>query len=244
VTAAPIGSPEPTYAIITVIHDTQHGLLTASCNQSNCDWNSFSGNISETGSIRGQYDGATEGQRAQVTSNCSFAIFDWNLNPSVQWNRVNKDINKVHVVYMTHLDVGYTKTTSVDVQDLYFQSYYPAAFSTAAQLRTRGGKETFKWTTHPWLLTQFLNNATGDIDAAQLAAMEAAIARGDITWHAGPFNMQAEVADASLYDAGLNIAALLDQRYNKTKKTVLSQKDVPGLICFIQSILYTNFTCI
>ena len=184
---------------------------------------------------------------------------------------------------MTHLDVGYTHTTSHDVLEQYFHKDFPAALATAAELRNQTRPEKFRyalqqymfacislfshisgvrifprrWTTHPWLLQQYLHNATGTVTDAEVAALEAGIAAGDISWHAGPFNLQvarrmlchcvagcihnassrdcdicvsqAEMSDPSLYAYGLSLAQSLDVWYNQTHKNTLSQKDVPGL---------------
>lgn len=42
-------------------------------------------------------------------------------------------------------------------------------------------------------------------NASALAAFEAAVRRGDITWHAFPHNGEPEMYDASLFDAALNM---------------------------------------
>jgi hypothetical protein len=43
-----------------------------------------------------------------------------------------------------------------------------------------------------------------------------------------PFNLEAEVADHSLYAYGISLAHQLDDRFHKTRKIAASQKDVPG----------------
>jgi hypothetical protein len=58
--------------------------------------------------------------------------------------------------------------------------------------------------------------------------LKAAITKDYIQWHAGPFNLQVEAMDSSLFDYSLDIATQLDRMFNKSHKTVLSQKDVPG----------------
>jgi hypothetical protein len=95
----------------------------------------------------------------------------------------------------------------------YFDVYFPAAIKTAQQLRQRGGKERLIYTTHPWLVSLYVdcqdslvptlpgmkhflaNNETTQAinvslhcpSAAALATFEAAVQRGDIAWHAYPF---------------------------------------------------------
>ena len=59
--------------------------------------------------------------------------------------------------------------------------------------------------------------------------MESAILRGDITWHAGPMNIQSENYPYTLFEYGLSISDQLDSRFNITHKNkVMSQRDVPG----------------
>ena len=58
-----------------------------------------------------------------------------------------------------------------------------------------------------------------------------AVASGYITWHAGPMNLQIEMAhELWLFEAGLDLSHQLDVRFAITRKfRVLSQRDVPGL---------------
>lgn len=136
------------------------------------------------------------------------------------------NVTTVHLVYFTHFDVRQWHASRLTIPsgwlhradvlrcaDRLHQFLLPArcllaallligctlsAYDTCAKLRARGGVEQFVWTTHPWLLHEFLNNATGDVTKDKIAQLEAAIARGDIQWHAAPFNLQHEVMDPSV----------------------------------------------
>jgi hypothetical protein len=56
-----------------------------------------------------------------------------------------------------------------------------------------------------------------------------AVAKGDITWHAGPMNMQIENMNELLLGLSLNISTDLDSMFGINRKhRVLSQRDVPG----------------
>ncbi len=74
-------------------------------------------------------------------------------------------------------------------------------------------------------------------DAAAQAAVRDAIARDHITWHAFPHNAQLEVMDPALIAAGLELTFALDKAFNKTNKTTLSQRDVPGMTRALMPIL-------
>lgn len=128
----------------------------------------------------------------------------------------------VHLVAKTHLDVGFT-APAAEVVATYVERFIPAALARAAELRERGGPERFVWTTGSWLVHTFLEWA----DADGRAAAEAAIAAGDLAWHALPFTTHTELCDPDLIEAGLEIAARLDHRFGR--RTIAAKlTDVPG----------------
>jgi hypothetical protein len=72
-------------------------------------------------------------------------------------------------------------------------------------------------------LYEYLDQATPE----QRKAMEAAIHRGDITWHALPFSWQTEMLDRSMISGALGFSADLDARFGR--KTIgAKMTDVPG----------------
>jgi hypothetical protein len=78
--------------------------------------------------------------------------------------------------------------------------------------------------------------------AADRAAFIAAAQRGDITWHAFPFNSELEFGDAAMINFGLQLTHDLDRTLNQSAKTVLSQRDVPGEWSFVPT--RTTCTCL
>ena len=68
-------------------------------------------------------------------------------------------------------------------------------------------------------------------DEAAANDLREAISRGDITWHAGPMNMQHEFANEIVYKFGLDVSLQLDTMFNITHAAkVLRNTDVPGQI--------------
>ena len=132
------------------------------------------------------------------------------------------DIQTVHLIFKTHLDIGYTDT-SANVTRQYFEEYIPRALQTAREMRERGGPERFRWTTGSWLIYEYLEAASPE----QRAGMEAAIAAGDILWHALPFTTHTELMSPALFEFGLGFARKLDQRYGRVT-TAAKMTDVPG----------------
>jgi len=93
----------------------------------------------------------------------------------------------------------------------------------AQELRERGGKERFVWTTGSWLIYEYLERA----DAQNRGRMEQAITNGDIRWHGLPFTTHTESMTPELFRAGLGISQELDQRFG-VKTIAAKMTDVPG----------------
>lgn len=131
-------------------------------------------------------------------------------------------VRKVHVIFKTHLDIGYTDLAA-NVLEKYFNDFIPAAVRLAKETREAQPQQRFKWTTGAWLIHTYLQRA----DAEQRKAMEEAILAGDICWHALPFTTHSEALHASVFEAGMQLSKALDERY---QRTTISAKmtDVPG----------------
>ncbi|HWQ11547.1 MAG TPA: DUF5054 domain-containing protein [Roseiflexaceae bacterium] len=131
-------------------------------------------------------------------------------------------IETVHLVFKTHLDLGFTDLAH-SVADRYVREFFPRALATAAELRRRGGPERFVWTTGSWLVYEFLERAR----APMRRLMEEAIAAGDIAWHALPFTTHSELMDESLFAFGLSLSQELDRRFGR-RTIAAKMTDVPG----------------
>lgn len=88
-----------------------------------------------------------------------------------------------------------------------------------------GATAKFKWTSHSWLLHEYLNNGT----AEQVTNLANAVQNQEVTWHAGPFNVQYELMDPSLAAYAVDLAHQLDAKFGVPRKSVVSLKDVPGM---------------
>lgn len=132
------------------------------------------------------------------------------------------EITTVHVVFKTHLDIGFTDLAS-NVLKKYKENFIPKALELAEQMSSPEDKYGFVWTTGSWLIQEYLSDATED----EKLRMERAIHSGHIAWHGLPFTTHTEMMDASLFKHGLSIASRLDQKYGK--KTISAKMtDVPG----------------
>lgn len=131
-------------------------------------------------------------------------------------------IVRVHLIFKTHLDLGFTDLAR-NVTTRYFEQYIPQALSVADELHRAGGPERFVWTTGTWLIYEYLERASH----AERARIEAAILAGDLTWHALPFTTHSELMDADLFRFGLSLVHELDRRFGK-HTIAAKMTDVPG----------------
>ncbi len=131
-------------------------------------------------------------------------------------------IRKIHLIFKTHLDVGFTEFAQKVVEN-YFTRFIPQALTTAEELRHAGGTERFVWTTGAWLIYEYLEQA----EAHGRERLEKAIEAGDIAWHGLPFTTHSELLDPELFRFGLSLSAELDRRFGR-RTIAAKMTDVPG----------------
>ena len=154
---------------------------------------------------------------------------------SVRQNNLdNQAIKKVHLVFKTHLDVGFTNLAAKVIK-IYMEEFIPGALSLAENLRNTHNSNRYVWTTGSWLIYQFLEKC----DSGMRQRMEKAIGSGDIVWHGLPFTMHSELVDPSLYDLGIQLSVKLDKRFGK-KTIAAKMTDVPGHSRGVVPILAKN----
>lgn len=131
-------------------------------------------------------------------------------------------MEKVNLIFKTHLDLGYTNTLG-KVKRKYFVKYIKRAIRTSDYFRKNQPDFHYVWTIGSWLLYEYLENAS----AEDRALVEDAVERGDIVWHALPFTAYSELESDSMFRFGLSLSKELDERYGK--KTIAAKlADLPG----------------
>eukprot|EP00943_MAST-04B_sp_MAST-4B-sp1_P001592 g1592.t1 len=157
-----------------------------------------------------------------------------------------KQVKKVYVLFSNHLDIGYTMnvngSTSGAVINEYFHKYFPKAIAVAEEARQKKTRK-YSWMTHSWLVDAFRNcestkinrqgpNFKSDLicpNSSAVKEFEMAVRRGDINYHAFPFNAEPELFTPELFDSALNLTFRQDLYFGHAKRKTLSQRDVPGL---------------
>jgi hypothetical protein len=130
-------------------------------------------------------------------------------------------IRKVHVIFKTHLDIGFTDLAA-NVTDRYFKLYIPRAIELAKKMRETSN-DRFIWTTGSWLIYEYLEHVSGH----EKKELEQAITAGDIAWHALPFTTHTELMDPDLFRFGLSLSQDLDTRFGRHTHAA-KMTDVPG----------------
>ena len=162
-----------------------------------------------------------------------------------------EDVHTAHLLFSHHLDVGLN--IGLDVTEFclgfatkivqeYFDDFIPRAIRLANELRD--GPDRFVYTVHPWIVSLYSDCVPWSVpdgcplnpgllrcpSEAQVAAFDAAVRRGDLVWAHSPMNLNSGiVGEPRMFEALVDIAAALDERYNLTERPrVWANVDVPG----------------
>lgn len=131
-------------------------------------------------------------------------------------------VDTIHVVFKTHLDIGFTALAR-DVVAGYAERYLPRAIELSEELDRRGGDARFVWTTGSWLIDHVLRAGT----PAQRDRLDAAVREGRIRWHGLPLTTHTELMDPSLAAFATSLSQGLDARYGR-RTIAAKMTDVPG----------------
>jgi hypothetical protein len=146
----------------------------------------------------------------------------------------NTNVSKVHIVYMTHLDIGFTLSAR-NVCDTYFDTYFPAAFNVSRSLEAKNSSVQYRWTEFPWLILEYLDNAAECAHRprsnSEIAAMEEAIANDWIIWHGNALNNFLELETSRHLDFSLTLRKVLNNKYNKTHGRITGNVKVKSVCC-------------
>ena len=134
----------------------------------------------------------------------------------------NTSVEKVYVVFKTHLDVGFTDLSSVVTQQ-YITEFIPKALDVSEKLRAENANEKYVWTTGAWLIWKYLHTASPQ----EVEHLDAAIRRGDIVWNSVPYTFESESMNLDLFETCLLLSHRLDEKYGK-KTIAAKMTDVPG----------------
>ncbi len=148
------------------------------------------------------------------------SVCSWLIN--VGHAQTNNSVEKVYVVFKTHLDVGFTDLSSV-VTARYMQDFIPKALDVADRLEADGQGERYVWTTGSWLVWKYLQSASPE----EVARLEKAIQRGDIVWNGVPYTVESETMNLDLFNTSLLVSHRLDEKYGK-HTIAAKMTDVPG----------------
>jgi hypothetical protein len=179
-----------------------------------------------------------DNETGTLESNCSTLVLP-GAAPSI-WGKVGDYlfgpssgifITDVHMVFMAHLDLGYTDLAR-NICDYYFTSNL---LGNAALARALANSTTpYALTSHAFLIAEFFDGASGCAHArpspGDTALIEAAVRDGHIRWHAQSANYNAGLMDAAAFAAQVSESDRLNARFGtRWGSALMKSTDVPGL---------------
>jgi len=121
-------------------------------------------------------------------------------------------VEKVHLIFKTHLDIGFTQVSS-EVEKRYINEFIPKAIAISEQLRSENAAERYVWTTGSWLIWEYLQQATPEA----VKKLENAIERNDIVWNGVPYTVESEIMNRTLFETYLKRSQQLDRHTTKKR---------------------------
>ena len=154
---------------------------------------------------------------------------------------LQQNISTIYLVSSCHLDVGFADS-AVNIVNRYFDHFFHEAILIAKTLRIFGGKERLVFTTHSYLVSLYMdcppNMGIHCPTEEAKSKFKDAVSRGDITWHAFPFNTEPEYYRIPLLvESGFNLTHRLDEAFGRPHTVTMSQRDVPGMTTSIIPVM-------
>lgn len=145
--------------------------------------------------------------------------------------RTVRQLEKIYVVFKTHVDLGFTDLAS-NVISQYKEEMMNDVLAVCEDTKKDGPDHHYVWTLPAWMLKQCLDTP----DTGRKERMEALITNGQLRWHGLPFTTHTEFCGTEEYIRGLYISEKLRQQYGHTAISA-KMTDVPGHTWMLPTLL-------
>eukprot|EP01147_Barroeca_monosierra_P009254 gene9254-1533_t len=142
-------------------------------------------------------------------------------------------IETVHLVQGCHFDAGFADTVDHIVQRWF--GFFDDAYYTGLELEKNHTDPSaqLRFTAQSWVIWLYLH-CPSDLnltcpDSAALRRFNTSVSKGWITWQAFPFDAELELLSTTTIRLAIELTHAVDAYFGVTRKTVLSQRDVPGI---------------
>ncbi|RTE10646.1 DUF5054 domain-containing protein [Paenibacillus whitsoniae] len=142
-----------------------------------------------------------------------------------------KQLEKIYIVFKTHVDLGFTDLAS-HVVTQYKEQMMDEVASVCEETKADGPDHHYVWTLPAWMLSVCLDTK----DAKRKARIEALIRNGQLRWHGLPFTTHTEFCGTEEYIRGLYYSENLRQQYGHTAISA-KMTDVPGHTWMLPTLL-------
>lgn len=142
-----------------------------------------------------------------------------------------KQLEKIYVVFKTHVDLGFTDLAS-NVVTQYREDMMNDVLAICEETKKDGPDHHYVWTLPAWMLKQCLD--TPNVDKKK--RLKALIRNGQLRWHGLPFTTHTEFCGTEEYIRGLYVSEKLRDQYGHTAVSA-KMTDVPGHTWMLPTLL-------
>eukprot|EP01084_Bolivina_argentea_P017748 33119_1 len=158
---------------------------------------------------------------------------DFNTDPPSHTCGQNiSNLTKIHAIFMTHLDVGYTEPMHNSC-DRHFNHDFPKSFEISKNLSKKEDNFKFRWTEYPWMILEYLDGGAQcgytNRTLESILQMNKSILNDEIIWNANAFTSHWSISDPLSFNFSIHLRNKLNKIYNKNWGKVFKSTDVPGL---------------
>ncbi|MDR6551693.1 glycosyl hydrolase-related protein [Paenibacillus qinlingensis] len=145
--------------------------------------------------------------------------------------RTVRQLEKIYVVFKTHVDLGFTDLAS-NVVSQYREEMMNDVLAVCEDTQKDGPDHHYVWTLPAWMLKECLDTP----DSVRKERLEALITNGQLRWHGLPFTTHTEFCGTEEYIRGLYISEELRKQYGHTAISA-KMTDVPGHTWMLPTLL-------
>lgn len=142
-----------------------------------------------------------------------------------------KQLEKIYVVFKTHVDLGFTDLAS-SVVTTYKEDMMNDVLAVCEETKKDGPDHHYVWTLPAWMLKECLD--TPNIEKKE--RLESLIRNGQLRWHGLPFTTHTEFCGTEEYIRGLYISENLRDQFGHTTISA-KMTDVPGHTWMLPTLL-------
>lgn len=155
-----------------------------------------------------------------------FIVSAFGQTKAVDTTPVNPNVKEVIVIFMTHLDIGYTHRVK-DVVQYYRTEMIDNALNVMDETRDLPKAQQFSWTMQGWLADKVVQDWPGQTPERR-KRLEEAFRSGRFVCLATPFNLQSQIMFPEDFARSLEYSSFVSRKYGLPLPRAGKMADVPS----------------